>query len=208
MRQTAWSYHVAHSCACDVPARSRHRRDRLLAIKRLDLAFLIDAEDKGSIRRGQVKADDIAYLPENRRGKYLESVPSRGPPIRLPLSEDPSSCRGVQTVAARSPRHRAQRRTGGAVNPPLTDWEDHRSRLVRPCSTRSRHRIPDPGDGFLLSRHEMGGAGGTSAGDLLNGKSYSFSHAFGRSSASPWVPYRTMGPFLPAISERFRVPRP
>ena len=68
--------------------------------------------------------------PENRRGKYLESVPSRGPPIRLPLSEDPSSCRGVQTVAARSPRHRAQRRTGGAVNPPLTDWEDHRS---RPC---------------------------------------------------------------------------
>src|SRR5258707_4330067 len=38
-----------------------HRQDRLLAIKCLDLAFLIDAEDKGSVRRGQGKADDIAY---------------------------------------------------------------------------------------------------------------------------------------------------
>ena len=29
-----------------------HWQDRLLAIKRLDLAFLIDAEDKGSVRWG------------------------------------------------------------------------------------------------------------------------------------------------------------
>jgi hypothetical protein len=29
-----------------------HRQDRLLAIERLNLAFLIDAEDKGSVRRG------------------------------------------------------------------------------------------------------------------------------------------------------------
>ena len=29
-----------------------HRQDRLLAIECLDLAFLIDAEDKGSVRRG------------------------------------------------------------------------------------------------------------------------------------------------------------
>ena len=39
-----------------------HRQDRLFAIERLDLTFLIDAEDKGPVRRGQVKADDIAYL--------------------------------------------------------------------------------------------------------------------------------------------------
>src|SRR5262245_47786651 len=36
-----------------------HRQDRLLAIERLNLALLIDAEDKGSVRRGQVKADDV-----------------------------------------------------------------------------------------------------------------------------------------------------
>ena len=39
-----------------------HRQDRLLAIECLDLALLIDAEDEGSVRRGKVKADNIAYL--------------------------------------------------------------------------------------------------------------------------------------------------
>jgi hypothetical protein len=29
-----------------------HRQDRLLAIERLNLALLIDAEDKGSVRQG------------------------------------------------------------------------------------------------------------------------------------------------------------
>ena len=38
--------------------------------------------------------------PENVRVKYIERVPSRGPPILFPLSEDPSSCRGMQSVAA------------------------------------------------------------------------------------------------------------
>jgi hypothetical protein len=39
-----------------------HRQHRLLAIECLDLALLIDAEDKGSVGRGKVKADNIAYL--------------------------------------------------------------------------------------------------------------------------------------------------
>jgi hypothetical protein len=47
----------------------------LLAIKCLDLAFLIDAEDKGSVRRGQVKADDIAYLVDEQRiARQLECL--------------------------------------------------------------------------------------------------------------------------------------
>ena len=41
---------------------------RLLAIKCLDLAFLIDAEDKGSVRRGQVKPDDIACTLSTNSG--------------------------------------------------------------------------------------------------------------------------------------------
>src|SRR6266498_4544269 len=44
-----------------------HRQDRLLAIECLDLALLIDAEDKGSVGRGKVKADDIAYLVDEQR---------------------------------------------------------------------------------------------------------------------------------------------
>jgi hypothetical protein len=39
-----------------------HRQHRLLAIQGLDLALLINAEDQGSVWRGKVKADDIAYL--------------------------------------------------------------------------------------------------------------------------------------------------
>ena len=39
-----------------------HRQDRLLAIECLGLDLLIDAEDECSVRRGKVKADNIAYL--------------------------------------------------------------------------------------------------------------------------------------------------
>jgi hypothetical protein len=65
---------AAHSCACDVYTRHR-RQDRLLAIECLDLAFLIDAEDKGSGRRRKVKADDIAYLVDEQRiARQLECL--------------------------------------------------------------------------------------------------------------------------------------
>ena len=40
---------------------------RLLAIECLGLALLIDAEDERSVRRGKVKADDIAYLVDEQR---------------------------------------------------------------------------------------------------------------------------------------------
>jgi hypothetical protein len=43
-----------------------HRQDRLLAIECLNLAFLIDAEDKGSVRRGQVKPTMSRALSTSR----------------------------------------------------------------------------------------------------------------------------------------------
>jgi hypothetical protein len=49
----------------------------------------------------------------------------------------------------------------------------------------------------------MGGAGGTSAGDLLNGKSYSFSHAFGRSSAFLGSHIGLWDPFCPQSPSGF-----
>ena len=39
-----------------------HRQDRLFAIQRLDLAFLVDAKDKRPVGRREVKADDVAHL--------------------------------------------------------------------------------------------------------------------------------------------------
>lgn len=77
-----------------------HRQDRLLAIKCLDLAFLIDAEDKGSVRRGQVKADDIAYLVDEQRiARQLECLAT----VWLQAERRPHSAdRGVGKASFRS----------------------------------------------------------------------------------------------------------
>ena len=50
-----WSYLAVTSLCVRRSVHARHhRQDRLLAIECLDLAFLIDAEDYGSVRWGQV----------------------------------------------------------------------------------------------------------------------------------------------------------
>ena len=54
---------MPHIAACaTLRCAGHHWQDRLLAIHCLNLTFLIDAADKGSGRRRQVKADDAAYL--------------------------------------------------------------------------------------------------------------------------------------------------
>jgi hypothetical protein len=54
---------MTHVAVCATFGYARHhQQDQLLAIECLDLALLIHAEDKGSVGRGKVKADDIAYL--------------------------------------------------------------------------------------------------------------------------------------------------
>ena len=45
---------------------TRHlRKDRLFAIRGLDLAFFVNAENKRAAGRREVKADDIAHLSTN-----------------------------------------------------------------------------------------------------------------------------------------------
>ena len=39
-----------------------HRQNRLLAIERLDLAFLIDTEDQRPVGRRQIETDNVADL--------------------------------------------------------------------------------------------------------------------------------------------------
>jgi hypothetical protein len=50
-----------------------HRQDRLLAIKCLDLVFLIDAEDKGSVRRGQVRGDAMTSVNHGEKNSKKRS---------------------------------------------------------------------------------------------------------------------------------------
>ena len=44
-----------------------HRQDRLFAVQGLDLAFLVDAENKRPVGRREIKADDIAHLVDEQR---------------------------------------------------------------------------------------------------------------------------------------------
>src|SRR5215471_12682939 len=82
-----------------------HRQDWLLAIECLDLTFLIDAEDKGSVRRGHVKTDDIAHLVDEQWiTRQLECLA----PVRLQTERHPHSAdRGVGKASFLS--HRADR---------------------------------------------------------------------------------------------------
>src|SRR5215475_4343693 len=85
---------------------ARHyRQDRLLAIERLDLALLVDAENEGAVGRGQVKADNIAYLVDEQRiVRQLERLAA----VRLQAEGHPHAAnRGVGKAGFR--RHRADR---------------------------------------------------------------------------------------------------
>ncbi|MBR1165231.1 hypothetical protein JQ569_39535 [Bradyrhizobium elkanii] len=71
-----------------------HQQDWLLAIECLDLALLVDPEDTDAVRRGHVKADDIAHVVDEQpnSGSQLE----RPAPVRLQTERHPHSTdRGV-----------------------------------------------------------------------------------------------------------------
>src|SRR5258706_13949284 len=105
VRQTTWSYHAAHSCACDVPVCQASSARPVARDQVLDLAFLVYAEDKGSVRWGQVKADDIAYLVDEQRiARQLECLAT----VWLQAERRPHSAdRGVGKARFRT--HRADR---------------------------------------------------------------------------------------------------
>jgi len=52
-----------------------HREQRLRAVQSLDLALLVDADDKRLVRRIEIEADDVAHLfDELRIGRELERL--------------------------------------------------------------------------------------------------------------------------------------
>src|SRR5271168_2203647 len=114
-----------------------HRQDRLLAIECLDLALLIDAEDEGSVGRGKVKADDIAYLVDEQRVvRQLERLAT----VRLQAERRPHPAdRSVGKASFR--RHRADRPVRRVDRCRAQRPFDHPSNLIvvdtsRPAGTR------------------------------------------------------------------------
>ena len=105
MRQTAKSHHAARNCACDVRVARHHRQDRLLANECLDLALLIDAEDEGSVGRGNVQTDNIAhFVDEQRIIRQLERLATVW--LQAECSPHPADC---SVRKASLCRHRANR---------------------------------------------------------------------------------------------------
>src|SRR5690606_31848962 len=103
-----------------------HRQQRLRAIERLNLEFLIDAEDDGTLGRRQVEADNIAHLlHEQRIGRELEGFDA----MRLQAEGAPDSMhrrRGMADLLGHAPQ--APVRT--ALGTRLERLADRRSDLV------------------------------------------------------------------------------
>ena len=112
-----------------------HRQQRLGAVERLDLAFLVDAQDQRPIRRGHVQPDHVAHLrDEVGVGRELEGLD----PVRLQAERppDPLHRGGGQATrlghAARAPMRAVGRQA-------LESPADHRlDPLVADLARRAR----------------------------------------------------------------------
>ena len=81
-----------------------HGQQRLGPVQRLDLALLVDAQNQGALRRGQIKPDDVAHLVDKQWvGGKLEGLGA----MRLKVERLPNAMDGRGRKSDRA-RHRAQ----------------------------------------------------------------------------------------------------
>jgi hypothetical protein len=81
-----------------------HGQQRLGPVQRLDLALLVDAQNQGALRRGQIKPDDVAHLVDKQWvGGKLEGLGA----MRLKVERPPNAMDGRGRKSDRA-RHRAQ----------------------------------------------------------------------------------------------------
>jgi hypothetical protein len=99
-----------------------HRQQRLCAVERLYLGFLIDAQHHGAIWRIEVEPDDVAHLlDEQRIARQLEGLAAMGlQPVGLPDAVDGrrrmTNCfRHAAQAPVRSPRRPAFERSTDRV---------------------------------------------------------------------------------------------
>ena len=73
-----------------------HRQERLRAVKRLDLALLVDAQNQGALGWSEIKPDDVTQLLHKERiGRQLECLT----PVRLQAEGLPDAMDGGWRVA-------------------------------------------------------------------------------------------------------------
>ena len=158
-----------------------HRQQRLGAIQRLDLRFLIDAEHQRVVRRVEIEADDVAHLVNKQRVcRQLEGFA----PVRLEGERPPDAMHG-RDRQTRGLGHRARTPVGRGGRHRLQCRHHHFSDLLIPDLARSpraglvgkavqpfggeplapsRHR--DAGHPKLLGDREIGRAIGRQKHDL------------------------------------------
>jgi hypothetical protein len=88
-----------------------HRQHRLGALDRLHLGLLVDAQDQGAVRRGEVEPDDVPDLLHERG---IGGEPGALDPVRLEAEGVPDPLHGGRRQAARG-RHRAGAPVRGAL---------------------------------------------------------------------------------------------
>lgn len=103
-----------------------HRQDRLFTIQGLDLAFLVDAENKRAVGRREVKADDIAHLVDEQRiVRQLERLAAVG--LQAERRPHPAD-RGMRKAGLR--RHRTDRPVRCVGRRGAQRWLDHGRNLI------------------------------------------------------------------------------
>jgi len=114
-----------------------HRQKRLTAVKRLDLAFFINAQHDRALGRGDVKTDNIThFFDEERIGRQLERLTAmrlqseRSPDALHTRYRNPYRARHAARTPMRSPHRRAfERLYDYGLNTLVRD----RARRARPC---------------------------------------------------------------------------
>ena len=115
-----------------------HRQQRLGAVERLDLRFLVDAQDDGAVRRRHVEPDHIAHLgDEVGIGRQLEGLH----PVWLQAEGPPDPLHRGRRQAARL-GHAARAPMRGVGRQALEGSDDHRlDPLVTDRARRARARL-------------------------------------------------------------------
>jgi len=110
-----------------------HRQDRLFAVQGLDLAFLVEAENKRPVGRREVKADDIAHLVDEQRiTRQLEGLATVW--LQAERRPHPADRRMREAGLSRHRTDRPVRRVRGrGAQRPL----DHRGNLIVVDGSRS-----------------------------------------------------------------------
>ena len=139
-----------------------HRQQRARAIQRLNLRFLIDAQDKRFVRGMEIQTDDIPnLLDEQRIGRQLERLgpmrlQAKGPPdaVHGAAAYPPRLCHGTRAPVRRVRRRRLQGLGDDLFNGRIRHraWRTGARFIQQLIETRSEKTLSPFADGLLATR--------------------------------------------------------